>query len=121
MAIKLKIEVEVTEERIKDLLTGALEGGSNYWYELHSKVNPNNVKMNDIYDYPFTEGCGLMIGDSEGDEEPKLLNMAAMENGLRIMAEKYAWHLNDFIAENDDATTSDVFLQCSLYGDVIYG
>jgi len=37
------------------------------------------------------------------------------------MGEKYDWHLKNFIEENDDAETADVFLQCCVLGDIVYG
>jgi hypothetical protein len=36
------------------------------------------------------------------------------------MTEKYTHHWRDLMAENDDATTADVFLQMSLFGDILY-
>ena len=41
--------------------------------------------------------------------------------GLEVMADKYPNHFGDAIAGNDDATTGDVFLQCCVFGDVLYG
>jgi hypothetical protein len=41
--------------------------------------------------------------------------------GLEIMATKYARHFADLVSENDDADTHDVFLQCALFGEVVYG
>jgi hypothetical protein len=40
---------------------------------------------------------------------------------LALMAEKEPRHFGDFMGENDDATTSDVFLQLCLFGEVVYG
>jgi hypothetical protein len=40
---------------------------------------------------------------------------------LRLMAEKEPRHFADFMQENDDAVTGDVFLQCVLLKAVIYG
>lgn len=118
VTVKFKIE----DERINDLLCGALEGGSQ-WATITSYVNPNNVEVKYKHlDLPFIEGCGVMIGDIEDEDvEPMLLNREAMEKGLQIMADKYDWHLRAFLDENDDAETSDVFLQCSLLGDIVYG
>jgi hypothetical protein len=50
-----------------------------------------------------------------------MLDRVAILEGLRIMAEKEPRHFADFMTENDDADTGDVFLQCCLYGEVIYG
>jgi hypothetical protein len=80
---------KIKEQRVKDLLCGAMEGGSNYWYNITEFINPNNVEVQFKHiDLPFIDGCGIMIGDMEDeDAEPTLLNREAMEKGLRIMAE----------------------------------
>jgi len=123
---KVTVEHKITEDRVRDLLIGALEGGSNGWYLITRLELPNGVSRKDfdlLVDIPFREGCGIIIDDQEGDPElcGKLLNREAMERGLKVMGEKYEWHLHDFLHENDDACTSDVFLQCCLFGDVIFG
>ena len=51
----------------------------------------------------------------------KLLNLRAVTRGVQIMAQKYPHHFKAFVDEDDDATTADVFLQCAVLGDVIYG
>lgn len=110
------------EKRLKDLLCCALEGGSNYWYFIKSFNYPNNKKVYLEFphlDLPFLEGGSLTITAEEMSE--KLLNLEAINKGLEIMKEKYPRHYADFITENDDAITGDVFLQCTLYGEVIFG
>jgi len=37
------------------------------------------------------------------------------------MASEAPRHFADFIAENDDAETADVFLQCCLFGRIVFG
>ena len=37
------------------------------------------------------------------------------------MGEHYPWQMENLLQENDDAETSDVFLQCCLFGKVIFG
>jgi len=37
------------------------------------------------------------------------------------MAEKYPRHFHNFLEENDDAETGDVFIQCCLFGEIVYG
>ncbi len=62
-----------------------------------------------------------MVGDSEGDMPDTLLDLGTIRLGLQTMADKYPNHWHDFINDNEDATTGDVFLQCCLYGEVIFG
>jgi hypothetical protein len=121
--MEVTVKTQIGEERIKDLLCGAFEGGSNYWYQIQGYVNPERKLVSHEYiDLPFIEGCGVMIGDIEDQEiAPMLLNKEAIEKGLQVMADKYNWHFLDFFKGNDDATTSDVFLQCCLFGEIVYG
>ena len=65
----------------------------------------------------------LKNSDIDYQNEPpwKRLDLNAIKKGLQIMAEKYPRHMGDFLNENDDADTGDVFLQCCLFGEAIYG
>jgi hypothetical protein len=79
------------------------------------------------YDYPLCGGatiCRLDDGETKQTDKrykPLTLDRAAIDRGLAIMAEKYPRHFGDFIADNEDSITGDVFIQCCLLGDVIYG
>lgn len=125
--INVKVEHKVTEKDIADLLITAWEGGSSSWIEAVRIVAVPSViafqeSPNRIYkkvDYPLNEG-GVVRVTGEG-EKPRDLNRQSIEKGLQVMAEKYPLHFTDFIKENYDATTADVFLQCCLFGEVVYG
>jgi len=58
-----------------------------------------------------------------GEDEYKesWLNCETIQRGLNLMADKYSSHLLDIVEGNEDASTSDVFLQCCLFGKVLYG
>ena len=127
--VSVNVKHEITLDRISNLLCSAFEGGSNYWYQIDKFIKPENLSFRtdeeQIYrhlDYPLNEGGALIINDLEGDEdEPKRLDLDAIKKGLQIMAEKYPRHMSDFLNDNDDAETGDVFLQCCIFGDAIYG
>lgn len=120
--------LQFEDQRVIDLLNCALEGGSNYWIQSHQKNYPPG-KGYASYEFaylevPFDEGGSISFftGDKGIDGlEGKLLNRASMEDGLRLMAEKYPKHWADFIGENEDADTGDVFLQLALFGEVVFG
>ena len=44
-----------------------------------------------------------------------------LHSGLRAMATKFPFNFANFIGENDDAETADVFIQCCLFGGLRYG
>jgi hypothetical protein len=121
----ININTEVADERIKDLLCNALEGGSNYWYVIKGYNYPEGQTKESLklefphLDLPF-DGGSLTIGVFGDNAYDKVLDKEALLKGLKIMARDYLKHYTDFISENDDAITGDVFLQCALYGEVIF-
>jgi hypothetical protein len=123
---KVTAVTKIPDQRIEDLLCNAFEGGSNYWYII-KKFNypPGQDKKSLGIEFAHIQlplrGGSLTVGDIEGDEPDKILDRAAIVKGLELMAEKYPKHYSDFLTENDDAITGDVFLQLAVYGDVIFG
>lgn len=125
--MKVTANFEISDERISDLLCSAFEGGSNYWYFIREVNYPQGKTKADFkywhMEVPLSEGGSLIIDYIEGDEDlsGKILNRESIQKGLKLMAEKFPKHYYDFITENDDADTGDVFLQLCLYEDVIFG
>lgn len=134
---------DVKTEDVYDLLISALEGGSNYWYMIQDVVWPKppyrfadklwaseRVKNPDYInqcEVPFNEGGALMIDDERANDPelkaPVKLDMARIEEGLKLFANsvEYSHHWRDFISDNTDAITADVFLQFCIFGKVVYG
>lgn len=120
------IEIPANQRRIEDLLCGAFEGGSNYWYLIERYEYPEgqtheSLKIQQGYiQLPFLGGR-VIIKDIEG-EDPKeyVLDKEACLRGLKVMAEKYPRHYADWMVENDDVITADVYLQCCLFGEIVY-
>jgi hypothetical protein len=127
--VTINMNVEIAVERIADLLICAFEGGSNYWYLIQSYKAPANYDRYNSgtkrLDYPLNEGGALEISSTEDDEiEGKTrwtLDYDACVEGLQMMAKKYPWHFAAILDESDDADTGDVYLQCCLFGEVVYG
>ena len=137
MKIQATVTYDITKRRIADLLCCAIEGGSNYWYIIDEFHKPEKVlkldesgeeeEEEEIYrymHYPLSPGGSIVIADKEEPEDERegfTLSLITIASGLRIMAREYPRHFADFIAENDDAITGDVFLQCCLFGELVYG
>ena len=126
--IPMRITVNIKEQRVKDLLTSALEGGSNYWYMIRKNNYPKGQTKESLgikfahVDLPFVEGGSLTIVDAEDEDSAEwTLDYKAILRGLHVMARKYPADFNNWREENDDAFTGDTFLQCCLFGSVIYG
>lgn len=121
--------------RLVDMLCSAFEGGSNYWYMIEECHEPSRFdrrcfqdEIMKHLDYPSNPN-GYLILTAQCDGEPYehngqskfRLDLPAMKRGLQVMAEKYPHHYRDFAAENDDAETGDVYLQCCLFGEAVFG
>lgn len=134
----MKITQEIDDNMIIGLLCSAFEGGSNYWYFIERTELAGDLKEEDFHEggkmqlpdqywhwaelIPLVPGCALIITDKESDgKEEYRLDRAALERGLQVMSDKYPHHFGDFMSENDDAITADVYLQCCLFGEAIYG
>jgi len=100
----------IPQQRVEDLLCNAFEDGSAYWAEADGD-----------HTQAFEPG-GVIVREFEEFLAPDLvLNVAAIQSGLAIMEEKYPIHFANFLNEDDDAETGDVFLQCCLLGEIVYG
>lgn len=138
MDFKITTTVDVSEQRVACLLCDAIESGnqgSMYWAEIEAYVKPpvpraiidadEPREKQHIYehiDYPLCEGGALLIHDKESAQKgTRRLDLKSIKKGLQVMAKKYPKHWTNFITKHDDAITGDVFLQCCLFGELIYG
>jgi hypothetical protein len=118
----------VTWRRICDLICTGIEGGFSSWLHHINREGEWSGEEPAYYQPEFWLGGGRYSAkfdresDNEGDGKGRAtFDSAALVNGLRLMAEKEPRHFADFMQENDDAVTGDVFLQCVLLKAVIYG
>lgn len=134
------VSTEVPAKKIAGLLCTGFEGGVGYWCRIMTTIKPKDPsairpvldeggrepKVWEFYDYPLLGGatvCRLDDGDTKDTDKrytPLVLDGAAIARGLKLMAEKWPRHYANFISENDDATTGDVFIQLCLLGDIVY-
>ena len=122
--IEVTTKLQVPIQRVKDLVSAAMEGGVQYWakiarYELDGVTKPEFPHIN----VPFMPGCAIIIDDIEGDPElsNKRLDMDAMKRGLQLMADKNPRHFKELLDEGEDAETGDVFIQLCVYGEIVFG
>ena len=93
--------------------------------------DPQDYETPDFYLAPFVGGSIIFEEWGDGDKPiVRELNLRSIERGLRIMAaggpDGNKWpcgsqHFADMLSGNEDATTGDVFVQCCVFGDIIYG
>ena len=72
------------------------------------------------WEIPFLPDAALEL-EVDGETETYTLTREKLIAGLQVMASKYPRHFADVLNENDDAGTGDVFLQCCLFGEIIFG
>jgi len=136
------VKHRITDEDVAYLLCSAMEGGIGYWSVIVEYVKPENpvahmtiggdARVYPHVDYPLSPDGAVILCDNEewegddpdpeGEKAPRhRLDRAAIARGLQVMAEKYPKHFQDFLDENGDACTGDVFVQCCIFGEIVYG
>lgn len=129
----VNLNMTFLHSRVAYLLCAAFEGGSGYWAALNKddsvkpsrEFNPWDGQSLDYcpwyISWPFSKGGSVAIVDVEDSEEVFQLDREKLVQGLTTMATKYPHHFRNFIDENEDAETGDVFLQCCFFGEIVYG
>ena len=133
--MKFNIQREVSRDVLENIFITALEGGSNYWYY----INPENCKKirdavsrEDEKDFSIAFAKAILdkgisveihdIEDMENDEPIGVINEDTIMHGLQTMIDEGdGWALFDEIAEQGDATSSDMCFQYMALGEVVYG
>ena len=113
--LTISVRTHIKLEDIKNLLDSASRG-SNYWcrsdlgYESETEqaLTLEGIKVEDTEDRNFATTIYT-------------LNVDKIKKGFTVMAKKYPEHFADFLKEDYDQNTGDVFLQCCLFGGMIYG
>lgn len=120
----MEININIPEERIKDILITAIESPpGTHWCKLtdcnKAPSIDGQIKLG-IYDSFFHNNAGWMeFRDETGVLH--ILNWHSIHKGLKIMAEKVPFHFGNFLNDAHDAITADIFLQCCLLGEIVYG
>lgn len=122
--VAVTVRHEIKAERIEDLLCTALEGGSNYWAEIKSTRVGSASGVRYAHELPMRGGV-ITLADSSGEEWPAdaqpVITRRACVIGLQVMADKFPQHFVNFVQGHEDAVTGDVFLQCCVFGDIVFG
>lgn len=120
--ITVNQKVTVPQERILDLLICGVEGGASYWMTVEGNWNAGKDGW---LENKISKGT-LNFSNRQATEEGegvkiRTIDKLSLEAGLQLMAKKYPKHFNDFMNDNEDADTGDVFLQLVVLGELIYG
>jgi hypothetical protein len=110
--LSISIRTHFKQEDIENLLYTA-GSGSKYW-------SVNGLEFESCIKKVMEEK-GITIEDSEDDKiKFYSLNLKKIKKGLTVMAKKYPSHFADIIKGDYDNTTGDIFLQCCIFGKIIY-
>lgn len=119
MTITVATTYDVSQQQVADLVVTALEGGSNYW------LGPCEPRYTSHEDYSqadkYSEDMISRVFSVDEDDDTYVFDRIAVRRGVTLMANKFPHHFRDIINDNADAMTADVFMQCALLGDIVYG
>lgn len=122
----ISVNMEVPLETVESLMCSAFEGGSNYWCSGVEAIREDEYEKatGQFLHEAVARGelSEIKVHDSEeGWHYVVLCDVGYINAALQLMAEKYPRHFADAVRGQDDATTGDVFFQCLVFGEVIYG
>jgi hypothetical protein len=130
--------IEITEKEIKSLLCTAFDGGIFYWCHKFDYQFPEGISEADFREggkfgadpdekyfdarerAPLMHGCSLILHDLVEGKKVKL-DRAAIERGIKAMRELSPFQFGNWMGGREDAETGDVFVQCCVFGEVVYG
>jgi len=79
------------------------------------------IMVYDLYDDDVEED-GFLLDIKDFPKSAKHhLTLADIQRGLETLRDKYPRHWADLVEENDDLYTGDAFLQCAVFGELVYG
>ena len=125
--VNVKATVRIPHEKIQDLITTALEGACRYWASFKFPDDwKEKYESREVI--PFKNG-EIAVSDVETEELLGYLNIATVQIGLQLMANRKdykgkqvpARHFKNIATNNEDAETADVFLQLCVMGEIVYG
>lgn len=133
----IRVNVDVDADRVRDLIITGIEH-MNYGtfnvvgYEGETKEGDQTEHPRYAY-FPLTQGRSVRLvdryeggdrqEDGRGEEHRKVysLNLFTVKRGLELMAEKCPYQFGQFLNDNADVITADIFLQFALLGEHVYG
>jgi hypothetical protein len=117
--MKFSTELEVTSSMIADQIVTGFEGGVNYWVDRAIRIKGETTEK------PWYSDPKLYEQDFDieihAEDEVHHLTPETIKAGLEHMAKSMPSDFRDIVDHQGDASTADVFLQCCLFKDVVYG
>ncbi len=125
---------KISNEMKSDLITTAIEGGSNYWYLFEEEATGCIVKYKTV-EHPqnkyhtFSEAIFVAIeaGESvpvhsmETGELLGNLTKDSIDKAMGLLHDQFPHVYANIIAEDFDAGDADVWFQLAVIGKVLFG
>lgn len=122
--VEVVIKQKISGQQIADLATAGIEGGCSPWLE---SIKPRSWKGDDPWyaSASFWDGFFEIAATFDGPEDLEgsfaSITVVGPEDLQRAFTQMPAHHLADFLNDNSDAETGDVFLQLLILGEIVYG
>jgi len=120
----IEVLLEVTDYDLDCILSGAFEGGSNYWCDSIKVVN-DDYKGAEFASEAISKGAeiDLFLGDDWGDPKDKyrLTKEKLLEGCKHYIAGTKNTKRRVWNPDRMDAIDYDMILQLAIFGEVVYG
>lgn len=125
----------VSAETVANIICNAVEGNhmtTSWCAGFHLKSDAPKPQDEDarqpwycnrnLYNGAFVIEVTEIVDESTGKTKVHTITRESIHRGINIMADKWPAHFADMVSEDGgDAITADVFLQCVVLGDIVYG
>lgn len=126
------MNTQLTKEQLENLIVTALEGGSNYWYQL-GKMPEDLPLLGEplavrITEYVWNGGTISIydIENSDGEDESEWeklgdLSIGKVNDGMTLCAASHQHCIDNLCSEDYDADDADVLFQFCVMGELVFG
>ncbi len=123
MGFTITHTIEISDQRVGDLICSGVEGGIGYWCgEIKYVTTLSHEPKPSEYTWEYVlRGGEAKFYVPDYEDEWFSLTREKCEHGLALLRDKYPQHFLNFVDETDDADTGDVFIQCCLFGELVFG
>jgi len=125
----MKIELDISGERLANLMTTAIESGDPVttaarggWCNGIFCASPDSdwYTRPAFFDLNFRFDVVEVDDENTGHEITHHIDPDKVKRGLAVMAEKFPHYLANILADDIDAPTADIFLQAVVFGEEKY-
>lgn len=105
----MKFTIEISDEQLTNILESAV---SSYWGTIKDHPDSEDIIAGNAH---------ITLIDSEDDGKIYTFGNTDLENGIRIISEKYPHLMGQiFDSAQTDMYTGDFIIQCGIFGELKY-